>query len=91
MNSDKFLIRMMTWEKDKNYPTMVKGFYSKNITELLNLYYTAKEKEIEIQIPIEYEDYSSKFDGETAYVESIEIIFGGHTSMTCLDVYVKIV
>lgn len=87
---DKFLIRMMTWEDDKNYPTMIKAFYSKNITELLTLFLTAKEEEITIEIPNEDKGHS-KFDGHEAYVEDVRIIFGGKESSTCLDVYVEVI
>ena len=87
---NNFLIRMMTWEDDHEYPTMIKAFYSKHITELLKLYITAKENEIIINIPKENEGHS-KFDGREAYVTDIQINFGGNESITCLDVYVEVI
>lgn len=87
---EKFLIRMMTWEKGKDYPTMIKAFYSEKITELLNLYLTAKSNDILIDIPVE-EDGKSKFDGHEAYVDEVRITFGGHEAITCLNVYVEVI
>jgi hypothetical protein len=87
---DKFLIRMMTWEDNKNYPTMIKGFFSNSITEFLKLYNEAKENEIIIDIPEENEEHS-KFDGKEAYVKELRIGFGGNEAITCLDVYVDVV
>lgn len=86
---NNFLIRMMTWEDDHEYPTMIKAFYSEHITELLKLYITAKENEIIINIPEENEKHS-KFDGHEAYVTDIQINFGGNESITCLNVYVEV-
>lgn len=85
-----FLIRMMTWEENKDYPTMIKAFYSKDITELLKLYLIAKEQEIPINIPREEEGHS-KFDGKIAYVENVDINFGGYEAITCLNIYVRVV
>lgn len=87
---EKFLIRMMTWEKEKDYPTMIKAFHSEKITELLNLYLVAKSNNIPISIPVE-EDGESKFDGHKAYVDEIGITFGGHEAITCLNIYVEVV
>ena len=87
---EKFLIRMMTWEKGKEYPTMIKAFHSEKITELLNLYLTAKSNDILISIPIE-EDGESEFDGHEAYVDEVKITFGGHEAITCLDIYVEVI
>lgn len=87
---NNFLIRMMTWEDNYEYPTMIKAFYSKRITELLKLYITAKEKEILINIPEENEGHS-KFDGHEAYVIDVQINFGGKEAITCLDVYVEVI
>ena len=84
---DKFLIRMMTYEDDKE--VMIKAFFSENITELLNLYLVAKENDISIDIPIEEEGHS-KYDGQEALVKEIRISFGGHESITCLNIYVDV-
>jgi protein involved in sex pheromone biosynthesis len=87
---DEFLIRMLTWEDNKKYPTMIKGFFSNSITEFLKLYTEAKKNEIVIDIPEEYEG-RSKFDGKEAYVKELRIGFGGNEAITCLDVYVDVV
>lgn len=87
--NEKFLIRMMTWEENKKYPTMIKAFYSEKISELLKLYLTAKDNEIPIDIPTE-EKSPSKFDGHEAYVDEIRITFGGHETITCLNIYVEV-
>ena len=87
--NDKFLIRLMTVEKGKIYPTMIKAFYHKHITELLKLYLTAKEYKIPIFIPIEVEG-ASKFDGKEVYVQDIHLHFGGEEAITCLDIYVEV-
>ena len=84
---DKFLIRMMTYEDDKE--VMIKAFFSENITELLNLYLVAKENDISIDIPTEEEGHS-KYDGQEALVKEIRINFGGHESITCLNIYVDV-
>lgn len=81
---DKFLIRMMDDETD----TMIRAFYSLNITELLNLYLTAEEKEIEIDIP--YADDKDKYNNKFAYVKDVRITFGDHNTFTCLNVYVEV-
>lgn len=87
---NKFLIRMMIYEEDKDYPSVICGFYSTKITELLKLYITAKECEI----PIKVDNYSSminsKFcDKEDYIVENIDIDFGTENSFTTLNIYVK--
>lgn len=87
---NNFLIRMITYEDNNEYPTMIKTFYSKRITELLKLYIIAKEKKILINIPEENEGHS-KFDGYEAYVTDVQISFGGEEAMTCLDIYVEVI
>ena len=87
---EKFLIRMMTWEEGKKYPTMIKAFHSEKITELLNLYLAAKSNDIPISIPVE-ENGKSKFDGHEAYVDEIRIAFGGQEAITCLNIYVEVI
>ena len=86
---NKFLIRMMIYEEDKDYPSVICGFYSTKITELLKLYITAKECEI----PIKIDNYSpmvdSKFRDKEYYIEDIDIDFGTEDSFTTLNIYVK--
>ena len=88
--NEKFLIRMMTWEENREYPTMIKAFYSEKISELLKLYLTAKNNGIPIDIP-EEEEGTSKFDGHEAYVDEIRITFGGREAITCLNIYVEVI
>lgn len=83
---DKFLIRMMDYETE----TMIRAFFSTNITELLNLYLAAKENDIKIDIPFGEHDEGDKYSNKFAYVKDIRITFGGHATYTCLNVYVDV-
>lgn len=83
----KFLIRMMTWDKEKDYPVMIKGFCSDEIAEFLKFYATVKKYEV----PIEISCGSSCYDGHEAYVEDIKTSFGGDDELTALDIYVEVI
>ncbi len=84
--NDKFLIRLM----DNENGMMIQAFYSTHITELLNFYLTAKENDIEIDIPYNYEVEHDKYGGKFAYVKDVRITFGNHVTYTCLNVYVEV-
>ena len=87
---EKFLIRMLTWEEEKDFPTLIKSFYSDRIKEFLDLYFFAKAHEILIDIP-EEDKYHSKFDGHQAFINDIGINFGGYESIPSLDIYVDVI
>lgn len=86
---NKFLIRMMIYKEDQEYPSVICAFHSTKITELLRLYITAKE----CDIPIKVDNYSSMIDSDFCdkeyYVEDIDIDFGAKDSFTTLNIYVK--
>lgn len=86
----EFLIRMITF-KD-NEEKLIKAFHSNQITEYLKLYTFAKENDITIEIPEDDNDtFYSEYNGHMAFIESININFGGNESIPTLNIYVGVI
>lgn len=88
-NTKEFLIRLKTWEEGAIHSTVIKAYYTNNITELLKLCIAAKEHEVPINIPNEG-SLASKYDGGQCYVEDIVINFGNDICLMGLDIYVEV-
>lgn len=92
MTHDKFLIRMVTYEKEEESPTVIVTFYTTQMNELLKTFLTIKEAEIEMEIP-NNNTGSSRFNDHSAYIEDIIYNFGGgpDDNLTGIDVIVEVV
>lgn len=81
----EFLIKLLS---DKE-GTFIKAFYSNNISELIKLYTFAKINQIPIKIPRE-DNFPCKYEGEEVFITDLSINFGGHESLTTLNIFVEV-
>ena len=87
MNKKEFLIKLLTIETNRQYPTIIKTVQTNKITEYLKLYKEIKEQDI----PIDIEDsYVESFNGKEAFINDIRLIFGDNISFTVLEIYVDV-
>lgn len=86
MNDEKYLIRLITWENDNEYPTVIRTNNVCHINELLTFYITAKTYNIPITIDRSKND---KFTDKIGYIDDIKIMFGTEYAFTVLDIYLK--
>lgn len=75
-----FLVRLVDYNDESKYPTLIKSFWVESITEMLKLFLTLKETETSIEID----------DDKNAIVKEVTIKCGDHETLTCLNVYVDV-
>lgn len=83
--NDKILVKLMNEEDE----SMIRAFYTSNPTEILKMYYFAKENEIDISVPCNDDGDKDRYTDEIFYIEDITIVFGNTNTFNVINIWVK--